>query len=61
MEKSIDLNIVEQNKKQDLDHLRRIKNQFTTEKEANLKKCQDKNQVSKQEIKFQGKMRTAIG
>ena len=61
MEKSTDLNMVEQNKKQDVDHLRRLKQQFLTEKEADLKKRQDKNQVSKQEIKFQGKMRTAIG
>jgi hypothetical protein len=61
MEKPTDLNMVEQNKKQDVDKLRRLKQQFLNEKEADLKKRQDKNKVSKNEMNFQGKMRTAIG
>lgn len=61
MEKPTDLNLVEQNKKQDVDKLRRLKQQFMNEKEADLKKRQDKNKVSNQEMRFQGKIRTAIG
>lgn len=61
MEKPTDLNLVEQNKKQDVDKLRRLKQQFLQEKETDLKKRQDKNKVSKQEMNFQGKMRTTIG
>lgn len=61
MEKQSELNMVEQNKKQDIDKLRRLKQQFLNDKEADLKKRQDKNKVSKQEINFQGKMRTTIG
>ena len=44
-----------------MDKLRRLKQQFLQEKETELKKRQDKNKVSKQEMNFQGKMRTAIG
>ena len=61
MEKPTDLNLVEQNKKLDTEKLRQLKEKFLQEKEVDLKKRQDKNKVSKQEIQFRGKMRTAIG
>lgn len=61
MDKPSDHNVVEQNKNLDKDKLLQLKEKFLQEKEAKLKERQDKNKLSKKEIEFRGKMRTAIG